>query len=294
MRRKFLTVVLPSLLVACAAAALFLTYMQIHFRLYPNSQPIKPQPTDSPYQRITLSTEDGLTISAWYAPPTKKTGQAVLLLHGLAGNRDQLLPYAAYLLEAGYGALLVDFRNHGESDGDVTSMGYHEIKDARAAYTYLTAQPGIEAVAIWGHSMGAGVAIKLMSEVDAAGLIVDAAFTDYPSQIHSGRISGAYPSALAEFFFIQLYGALSHADLTAIRPIDALEQVNRPVLIMHGSDDNAISLTHAKQLAAVNPLARLSIFEGGGHGSLLELEPDRYREEALAYLSDAFAALEGE
>ena len=66
----------------------------------------------------------------------------MLLLHGHRGNRDQLLVHAEYLVEAGYGALSIDFRNHGESDGEFTSMGYHELKDARAAFRFLQDQRG--------------------------------------------------------------------------------------------------------------------------------------------------------
>ena len=142
MRRNALMLALAVVLLATAGIVLLLTYLQVRVRLYPDSPPLKPQPVDSPFERVFFSTEDGLTISAWYAAPRSGAGQAVMLMHGLQGNRDQLLPHAAYLRESGYGVLLIDFRNHGESEGSVTSMGYHEIKDARAAYTYLQARPG--------------------------------------------------------------------------------------------------------------------------------------------------------
>ena len=290
MRRKALMLALAVVLLATAGIVLLLTYLQVRVRLYPDSPPLKPQPVDSPFERVFFSTEDGLTISAWYAAPRSGAGQAVMLMHGLQGNRDQLLPHAAYLRESGYGVLLIDFRNHGESEGSVTSMGYHEIKDARAAYTYLQARPEVTAIAIWGHSMGGAVACKLMSEVKAAGLIVDATFADFSALVRAGAVSRGYPAALAELLFNRLYGMLSRSNPRAIRPLDDLAKVDKGVLLLHGSDDPAIPLAQAEQLAEANPHVRLSIFEGGGHSDLFELDPVRYRAEVLAYLRQAFAA----
>ena len=289
MRHKTLVFLLPALFVSSAAIALLLTYLQARTRLYPFSPPIAPQRANSPFRRVSFSTEDGLMISAWYAPPTTQGGQAVLFLHGLQGSRDQLLPQAADVLEAGYGALLIDFRNHGESEGEVTSMGFHEIKDARAAYSHLRAQPEVRDIVIWGHSMGGAVACKLMREADAAGLFVDATFAEFPGLVAAGARQRGFPPALATFLFTRLYGALSQSDVCAIRPVEDMAKVDRPVLLFHGSDDPTIPVEQARQLAAVNPHVRLSVFEGGGHSDLYELDPKRYRAEVLAYLAEAFA-----
>ena len=218
----------------------------------------------------------------------------MLLLHGHRGNRDQLLDHAEYLLDAGYGALLIDFRNHGESDGKFTSMGFHEVKDARAAYRFLQTEAEVDAIAIWGHSMGGAVASQLMSEVDAAGLIIDATFADFPSLVRRGLIARGLPASPITEFLTTLYGWSSGGDFGAFRPIDRLAEVENGVLLFHGSDDPVIPLAEAKRIAAANPLIRLSVFEGGAHSDLYELEPERYRNEALAYLDGAFAAPGGE
>ena len=276
-----------------AGIFLLLAYMQVRNWLYPQSPPIKPQPSDSPFSRVSFATEDGLTITAWYAPPATK-GQAVLLLHGHRGNRDQLLVHAEYLVAAGQGALLIDFRYHGESDGNFTSMGYHEIKDARAAYRYLEAQPKVKRIALWGHSMGGAVACQLLSEVDAAGLFVDATFADFPSLVRNGAIARGLPASPVSEILTVFYGLLSQSDWRTFRPIDQLAAVDKPILLFHGSDDPVIPLGEAERIAAANPHVRLSIFESGRHSDLYELDPGRYRNEVLAYLREAFEASSGE
>ena len=215
----------------------------------------------------------------------------MLLLHGHRGNRDQLLPHANYLLEAGYGALLIDFRNHGESEGDFTSMGYHEVMDARAAFQFLERQPAVSRIALWGHSMGGAVASLLASEVDAAGLVIDATFADFPSVVRSGVIARGLPPSPITLILTAIYGFLSGSDWNAVRPLDHLAALDKPALLLHGSDDPVIPLTEAERIAAAYPLLRLSIFEGGAHSGLYELDPDRYRREVLSYLREAFGSL---
>lgn len=282
-RAKLACLLLPT------ALFLPLAYLQVRKWLYPQSPAIEPQPAESPFSRVSFKSEEGMTIRAWYAPPAS-TGETVLLLHGHRGNRDQLLVHAEYLLDAGYGALLIDFRNHGESDGEFTSMGYHEVKDARAAYRFLQNEAEVDAIAIWGHSMGGAVASQLMSEVDAAGLVIDATFADFPSLVRRGLIARGLPGSPITEILTTLYGWLSQSDFSAFRPIDQLARVEKCVLLFHGSDDPVIPLAEAERIAAGNPRIELSVFEGGAHSDLYELEPERYRKEALAYLREAFAA----
>lgn len=276
------------------AVVLLLAYFQARKWLYPQSPPVERQAAGSPFATVKFETDDGLEISAWYAPPPRAEGNAVLLLHGHGGNRDQLLVHAEYLLAAGYGALLIDFRNHGDSEGDHTSMGYHELKDARAAFRYLERQADVKRIAIWGHSMGGAVACMLMSEVGAGALFVDATFADIPALIRDGVVARGLRASPISEILVWLYGFLSGSDWSAVRPIDALAALEKRALLFHGNADPVIPLAEAKDIAAASPLVRLSVFDGGGHSDLYDLDPQRYQGEVLAYLRDSFAALSHE
>ncbi len=290
MKIRAAALLLLAVLLIPALLILLLAYWRVRAWLYPQSPPIEPQPANSPFKPVNFKTEDGLKITAWYAPPASAEGRVALLLHGYRGNRDQLLEQAEYLLAAGYGALLIDFRNHGDSDGDFTAMGYHEIKDARAAYRYLEQQANVRQIALWGHSMGGAVACMLMSEVEAAALFVDATFTDFPSIVRHGVRARGLPAQPISQLLTALYACLSGSDWSAVRPLEHLAALDRRALVFHGSEDPVIPLAAAEEIAAANPLVRLSVFEGGDHSNLYELDPSRYRREALAYLRDAFAA----
>jgi len=251
--------------------------------LYPARNPVMAQAQSSPFDLLTLTSEDGLTLTAWYTPPTN--GRAILMLHGHSANRDQFLEHADYLMDAGYGLLMLDFRNHGDSEGNATSMGFHEIKDARAAYQYLEAQDDVQQIVLWGHSMGGAVASQLMAEVDADGLFIDATFGDFPSIVRAGVEARGLSGSPYTEILTTMYGVLSGADWSVVRPIDYLTDINTPILIFHGTDDPVIPLSEGQRIADSNPNVRLVIFEDGRHSDLYELDPIRYRAEVMAYLS---------
>ena len=102
------------------------------------------------YEEIEILSQDGLKLSGWYTPP--KNGAVILVAHGHAGAR----PLDFYLLfaEHGYGVLALDFRAHGDSEGDTTTLGYLESRDVEAALDFALKQPDVEHIGAWGGSMG--------------------------------------------------------------------------------------------------------------------------------------------
>src|SRR5581483_4514759 len=61
-----------------------------------------------PYETVHLMTEDWLRIVAWYIPP--RNGAVIIGLHGIWGNRGQLLGITSDLAARGFGLLLLDLR----------------------------------------------------------------------------------------------------------------------------------------------------------------------------------------
>ena len=110
----------------------------------------------------------------------RMTGEnpAIILLHGLFGNMDNLTPVARSLTDH-YGVLSVDLRNHGRSFHKPT-MTYPEMASDVLA---LMGQLGIASAVVIGHSMGGKVAMQLavqQPERVRALVVGDIAPVDYP------------------------------------------------------------------------------------------------------------------
>src|SRR5262245_1314022 len=92
---------------------------------------------------------DGVRLAATYyvpdgAPPVGGW-PAVMLLHGLGGNRNGVTPLGlslnslaeTQLVPQGYAALTFDARGHGQSEGLVSIDGPREIQDVRELFNWL-------------------------------------------------------------------------------------------------------------------------------------------------------------
>jgi dienelactone hydrolase len=113
-----------------------------------------PSAVDLVYEDVSLRTDDGVPLAAWYVPSSGTA--AVVLLHGAGSTRSDVLDEAIVLADAGFGVLLVDARGHGASGGRAMDFGWYGDADIAAATAYLAGRPDIDTdgIGIVGLSMG--------------------------------------------------------------------------------------------------------------------------------------------
>ena len=92
-------------------------------------------------------------LAGWYLPGRPGQG-AVLLLHGVRGNRLQMLARARWLQQGGIASLLVDLPSHGESSGERIGFGRLEAPAVDAALAWLRERAPGERVGAIGVSLG--------------------------------------------------------------------------------------------------------------------------------------------
>jgi fermentation-respiration switch protein FrsA (DUF1100 family) len=124
------------------------------------------------FEDVTFSGGDGTTLRGWYLP--SRNGAAIVLIHGLGGNRAVLLPHAVALAGHGYGALLYDMRASGESEGESRSFGWFEVDDALAAIALVKAQSDVDParIGVLGISIGGQVALRAAAQSTAIRAVV--------------------------------------------------------------------------------------------------------------------------
>jgi fermentation-respiration switch protein FrsA (DUF1100 family) len=131
---------------------------------------------------VTLLTEDGLELGAWFVPPTAKGGgsgthMAVLVAPGNGGNREGRAGLAEELRDRGLAVLLMDYRGYGGNPGRPTEEGL--AADAYAATEALEAlgYPP-ERTIYFGESLGTGVVAALQVRRPPAGMVLRSPFTE--------------------------------------------------------------------------------------------------------------------
>ncbi len=169
--------------------------------------------------------------------------------------------------EVGYVAMTFTFRGCGKSTGDFSLQGW--IDDLRAAIGHLTAQTGVDRVVLVGTNTGGSIAICVGADdprVAAVALLSPRAdfddwsdhprrFLDHAREIGAIRTPG-YPSSFDEWT----------RAFRRFRPTVAARRfAPRPLLVMHGEDDESVPPSDSRQLAQAHGTADLSLLVGAGH-----------------------------
>ena len=233
-----------SLLVAFAGTITWISYRQTLDYLHPPRQTASGallRASGIEFQDVELTTEDNVRLSAWYTPP--KNGVVILVAHGYGGARTE--HYHALFASHGYGVIAWDFRAHGLSGGDFSSLGYYEALDAKAALDFALAQPGVEHVGAWGGSMGAVTMIRATAQYpEIEALVADSPYATLEDEMDL-RVPFPSMRSLIRFFAERESGAR----VGLVRPVDDIARISpRPVFIIQGMGDGMVPLNSAQRL----------------------------------------------
>ncbi len=233
------------------------------------------------YEEIEILSHDGLKLSGWYTPP--KNGAVILVAHGHTGTRP--LKFYQLFAEHGYGVLALDFRAHGISEGDTTTLGYLESQDIESALEFALKKPSVEHIGAWGGSMGgASVILAASRREEIEAVIADSAFFTLEDTLKT-RVSIPVLRGVVRFFAEQETGM----NMNWVRPVDVVGSISpRPIFIIQGMQDTSIPVNSAQNLydAAGEPRFLWTETEAS-HLRMYDNHQAEYTEKAIGFF-DAF------
>jgi pimeloyl-ACP methyl ester carboxylesterase len=224
-------------------------------------------------------------------PAPDKDGATIIYVHGFQSERSWLMSQARIMIDEGYGALMIDLRNSGESDGDTTYFSEKEWHDVEGAVNYLKTRPEVnmDKLGIMGRSMGGAVVIRAEAEMHAFKFVIaQSTFTNIPDLVNDVvPLSTGLPSfpfgPLIVFFAEQQTGI----DVTAVNSINELQKFDgTPILIMHGTKDDWIPYAQGQALyAAAKEPKQFYAIEGAPHFPVLESDPEGIKKVLLDFVN---------
>ncbi|QFZ19380.1 alpha/beta hydrolase [Saccharothrix syringae] len=228
-RRVLLGLAAAATIVAVVLGGAFAFQRKLVF--LPAGGPVPPAADVLPGGRdVTLTTADGLRLSAWYFPAPGARA-AVLVTPGNAGNRSLRAPLAAALTARGLSVLLADYRGYGGNPGAPTERGL--ALDARAARDFLLAETDLPLL-YFGESLGSAVAAELAAAHPPAGLVLRSPFTDLAAV---GRRH--YPFLPVRWLLLDRFPTAEHVARTTA-----------PVTVVYGSADSVVPPEQSRAVAA--------------------------------------------
>jgi pimeloyl-ACP methyl ester carboxylesterase len=218
---------------------------------------------------VTFASNSGALVHGWVS--TGKAGQGVVvLLHGLRGDRRDMVSRAAFLHALGYSVLVFDFQAHGETRGRQVTFGDIESRDVVAAIEYLHHKLPKEKIGVLGVSMGADAFVLADNRPPVAAVVLEQMYPtiEQAIEIRTRLHLGPFAVLFAPLLMTEVQSRIGiQAD--RLRPIDRMGKIGAPVLIVNGTDDNYTSIKDAQALfAAASQPRELWAVEGAGHVNL--------------------------
>jgi dipeptidyl aminopeptidase/acylaminoacyl peptidase len=231
-------------------------------------------------EAVSFPSFDGLEIPAFVHRPAPAPGgrpaPVVVVIHGgpESQHRPSFNPLTQYLVASGFAVVAPNVRGstgygkHYQHLDDVEKR-LDSVADLAALHAWLGTQEELDQdrAALYGGSYGgymvlAGLAFQ--PELWAAGVDV-VGMSDLVTFLEN-------TSSWRRAFREREYGSLEHDRevLEEASPINRVEQVRAPLLIIHGANDPRVPVTEAEQIHEVlterGVRCELLIYEDEGHG----------------------------
>jgi dipeptidyl aminopeptidase/acylaminoacyl peptidase len=241
-----------------------------------------------------------LTIRGWFAEPRHANGPTVILVHGYNSCRrdwNVLLP-AGMLHRAGFGVLLLDLRNHGDSDSDGGRWagGAKEYRDVLGAWDWLRARDlPAERIGIFGASLGAATTtIAMGEEPNVRAAWADSSYASYATAASEYAQEKGYPGWVANAA-IPVAHVLGDPELDTREPgAEVLALRGRPFFIVHGLADTTILPHNAVELAVAAAAGGSPVepwlVPGAEHTREMLVVPERYEQRLVEFFTDTLGA----
>jgi len=205
------------------------------------------------FRSVHFPSADGLTLAGWWIP-AEESPRTVIFLHGFSGTMDPDLKYVPAFHERGFNVLMFDFRAHGRSRGERTSLGAIEVQDVFGALDFARACNSWS-VGLLGFSMGGRAAILAAANCkDFAAVVSDGGPLRLSTAITADMRRRNIPGILAPIlsFMLLLGGSLRlGTNLFWNDPLIKAKKVPpTPVLLIHGDQDHYTRISELEKMKA--------------------------------------------
>ncbi|MFC1917880.1 alpha/beta hydrolase family protein [Chloroflexota bacterium] len=222
---------------------------------------------------------EGIPIAGWlYLPESTGRYPAVCLCHGIPSGKPPEPDDGGYpalaerLCREGFAVMIFNFRGTGDSGGNLDILGW--TRDLQAVIDYFRESPHMEENNLFlaGFSGGAAVSVYVAArDMRISGVIPCACPAEFTLLTRTDN-----PQAVIDHF--RDIGAIRDRDFPPsaekwfenfrkVQPIDFIAEITpRPLLLIHGSNDETVAVSHAHRLfnQAGEPKEMVTV-AGAGH-----------------------------
>lgn len=249
-----------------------------------------PDSIELEYTAERIQVVDDVTLEAWLISVDEPKG-TVLLFHGYAGAKCDLLPEAKAFSDLGFTVWLIDFRGSGGSSERYTTVGFAEAEDVAAIVAHVEKVPHEKPLILYGRSMGAAAILRAIDVfgVSPDGVILESVFDRMLTTAGNRFQLMGLPSYPGANLLVFWGGVCAGFDASHHNPVDYAAKCSCPTLLLHGDEDLNARLDEGKavQSQLQDREAELAIFPKTGHEPTRAVDSDLWHHAVLRLLKRA-------
>lgn len=245
------------------------------------------------HEDFTVKTSDGLRLKGWFIPG--KRDETVIVLHGYTASKydtEYIKPVVGILARHGYNVVVYDHRAHGDSEGDVTTLGHMEVDDLSRVIDWLIEEKKVSRkIGLIGYSMGGTITLKALAVENR--IVAGIADSPYVDIVVSGRQRIKRVKEILRSILLLDYPLIvrfarkyTGVDLKELNMFNYAEKIQKPLLIIAGKNDDLVPLGQinelAKRIKAVNHHTEIWI-TNSRHVSAIRDYPKEYEEKVIGF-----------
>lgn len=243
---------------------------------------------------VSFNNNDGQKLAGFIiSRPQPKAN--IILCHGYKSSKEFM--YGLIDLFPDWNVLAFDFRAHGQSNGNIISIGCNEYKDVIAAADYFRPY-GADATGknlpliLLGISMGGAASLKA-TEIRpdlCDGLIIDSTFANLNTTMMNSFTSKSGLPSLPFYPMVKsIFEYMAACNVHEMNPAECVKYIKQPILFIHSCDDKVTSPTNSVSLFAntINPYSKLWIGPRCRHGWLHTYHTREYKARILKFFKRA-------
>jgi len=209
-------------------------------------------------EQISLTTDDGLNLAAWRVFAESPRGTVIILSGLQMPSVTAFFGYADWLAQNGWDSLLIEKRARSLSEGESIGFGMTEWLDVKAGVELLDsdARAGDLPIVAMGTSAGGATVIIAGGQIPRIdGVIAISAYSNFVDLYVDGMNMMGIPRFLgvATIPFLHLRLGLSFGfGSLRLTPVNGITELGeRPILLMHSTEDWQVPFSHFERLYAI-------------------------------------------
>lgn len=247
-----------------------------------NPRPINTEKPKKQFTQIKIKYNSD-TIDCWYVP-VESSKATILIFHGYAGNKSQMVEKSDLLNELGFSTVLVDFLGSGGSSGNTTTIGYFESEQVKYVYDYF--KDSSKSLILYGISMGSVAIMKSIYDFDIkpSSIIIECPFGNMLKTVQARfKIMNA-PSFPMSYLLLFYGGLQNNFNAYKHNPSEYAKKIKVKILLLYGLKDNKVSKEEIDLIYKnLQGPKELILYKNAGHENILEENKIKWENDVVDF-----------